>query len=140
VSVNSLSPPLEFAERFFDAVYAMSVFTHLPADLQRAWVHELSRVLRPDGLLLVTTHGDSYADRLNSEERKLYDGGELVVRRASVAGTNLCMTFHPEAYVRSRFAPGLELLEFVSAGAGVGDPRQDLALFRKRRVGGDLIL
>src|SRR5439155_14229287 len=55
--VNGPAPPLVFEDESFDLVYALSVFTHLTDDLQLAWRDELRRVLRPDGRLLLTTHG-----------------------------------------------------------------------------------
>jgi hypothetical protein len=82
-------------------------------------------------LLLLTTHGASYLERLTTEERKRYDAGDVVVRWAAVAGTNLCTTFHPETYVRERLAPELALLEFTPEGGAVGSPRQDLVVFRR---------
>ncbi|HEY3051246.1 MAG TPA: class I SAM-dependent methyltransferase [Gaiellaceae bacterium] len=130
-SVNGLAPPLGYEAGRFDLVYAVSVFTHLPHDLERVWIDELSRIVEPGGVLLLTTHGDSYADRLDPEERARYDTGEPVVRWPRVAGSNLCTTFHPEAYVRDHLAPALELLEFVPEGGTVGSRRQDLAVFRK---------
>jgi SAM-dependent methyltransferase len=130
-SVNELQPPLAYQSGLFDAAYAISVFTHLPEPLERAWIEELGRILRPGGLLLLTTHGDAYSDRLNPEERTRYLAGDAVVRWASVAGTNLCTTFHPEPYVRERLSPELDLLEFVSEGGTVGSRRQDLVVFRK---------
>jgi SAM-dependent methyltransferase len=130
-SVNRLAPPLAHRDEFFGAVYAISVVTHLPEALQRSWIAELARVLGPGGLLLLTTHGDSYADRLTPEERGRYDAGEVVVRWPAVAGTNLCTAFHPEPYVRDCLAPELELLEFAADGAAVGNPPQDLVLFQK---------
>jgi SAM-dependent methyltransferase len=134
-SVNGLAPPLGYESERFDLVYAVSVFTHLPYDLERAWIEELSRIVEPVGLLLLTTHGDSYADRLEPEERERYEAGEPVVRWPRVAGSNLCTTFHPEAYVRDRLAPAMELLEFASGGGTVGSRRQDLAVFRKPERG-----
>jgi len=130
-SANALAPPLAHGEESFDAVYGISVVTHLPEGLQRKWLAELARVLRPGGLLLLTTHGTSYAERLTADERARYDAGEVIVRWPGVAGTNLCTAFHPEAYVRDRLAPELELLEFSAEGAAVGSPPQDLVLFRK---------
>ncbi len=130
-SSNGLAPPLEYESETFDLVYAISVFTHLPEELESAWIAELGRILQPGGLLLVTTHGDSYLGRLNAEERARYLAGDPVVRWASVAGTNLCTTFHPDAYIRQRLAPRLELLEFVSEGGTPGSLRQDLVVFRK---------
>lgn len=129
-SVNGLDPPLPYASGLFDVVYAVSVFTHLPESRQRAWIEELGRIIRPGGLLLLTTHGDDYVDRLHAEERGLYERGELVVRWPKVAGTNLCTAFHPEPYVRARLAPRLALLELTAGGGTVGSRRQDLAVFR----------
>jgi len=134
-SVNELAPPLRYGDGQFGLVYAISVFTHLPRDLERAWIDELSRIVTPGGLLLLTTHGDSYADRLEPGERASYDSGEAVVRWPSVAGSNLCTTFHPESYIRTRFAPGLELLEHTPDGGTVGSRRQDLVVLRKPAPG-----
>jgi 2-polyprenyl-3-methyl-5-hydroxy-6-metoxy-1,4-benzoquinol methylase len=127
---NDLAPPLRSAAKSFDLVYALSVLTHLPVDLQHAWVQELTRVLRPGGMLLVTTHGERYLDRLNAAERDAFARGEVVVRFEQVAGTNLCTAFHPPAYVQETLARGLEVLDFVPEGAE-GNPHQDLFLLRK---------
>ena len=134
-SVNELTPPLRYEDEQFDLVYAISVFTHLPHDLERAWIDDLGRIAAPGGLLLLTTHGDSYADRLDAGERAIYDSGEPVVRWPAVAGSNLCTTFHPESYVRARLAPGLELLEHVPDGGTLGSREQDLVVFRKPAPG-----
>ncbi|HVM17815.1 MAG TPA: class I SAM-dependent methyltransferase [Gaiellaceae bacterium] len=128
---NGGDPPLPYPDGRFDLVYAISVFTHLTEPRQDAWLTELRRVLRPGGLLLVTTHGDRHADALAPDERARYDGGELVVRWESVAGTNLCAAFHPAAYVRERLARGLELLEHAAEGAAAGSPHQDLVVLRR---------
>jgi SAM-dependent methyltransferase len=134
-SVNELTPPLRYEDEQFDLVYAISVFTHLPHDLERAWIDELSRITAPGGLLLLTTHGDSYADRLDADERATYESGEPVVRWPGVAGSNLCTTFHPESYVRTRLAPDLELLEHTPDGGTLGSREQDLVVFRKPAPG-----
>jgi SAM-dependent methyltransferase len=130
-SVNGAGPPLEAAAGRFDLVYAISVLTHLPEEQGEAWLAELRRVLRPGGLLLLTTHGDAHADALSAEERRRYRAGELVVRRRTVAGTNLCAAYHPRAYVRERLARGFELLEHEPEGAAAGSPDQDLIVLRK---------
>ena len=127
---NALAPPLVFEDESFDLVYALSVFTHLTADLQLAWRDEVRRVLRPGGLLLLTTHGRSYVPRLDEDERASFERGELVVRWGDVAGTNLCSAYHPEAYLRDTFAAGFAFLELEAEGAR-GNPTQDLVLLRK---------
>ena len=129
---NGLEPPLVFEDESFDLVYALSVFTHLTADLQLAWRDELRRVLRPDGFLLVTTHGRSYLPRLEPDERDAFERGELVVRWGDVAGTNLCSAYHPERYLRETFAQGFAFVELDAEGAH-GNPTQDLVVLRTLR-------
>jgi SAM-dependent methyltransferase len=127
---NALAPPLVFEDGSFDLIYALSVFTHLTEDLQLAWRDEVRRVLRPGGLLLLTTHGRSYVPRLGEDERASFERGELVVRWGDVAGTNLCSAYHPEEYLRDTFADGFAFLELEAEGAR-GNPTQDLVLLRK---------
>ena len=128
--LNGLAPPLAFDDGAFDLVYGLSVFTHLPEELQVAWLHELSRVLRLGGRLLLTTHGDRYRDRLDPPERARYDAGEIVVRWQEVAGSNLCAAYHPSGSL-ARLADGrLEEIAFVSEGAK-GNPHQDVHVFRR---------
>lgn len=57
-SVNDGMPPLPFADDTFDVVFNHSVFTHLPENYQDAWLVELNRVARPDGVVLLTVSGD----------------------------------------------------------------------------------
>jgi SAM-dependent methyltransferase len=54
-----LMPPLPYRDAAFDLVFGISVMTHLAEDLQRAWLSELQRVVRPGGLVLVTFSGDT---------------------------------------------------------------------------------
>jgi SAM-dependent methyltransferase len=130
VAVNALHPPLAYAAATFDLCYGLSVMTHLPEDLQHAWVDDLTRVLRPGGFLLLTTHGDFYRPHLSPAEGRSYDAGQLVTRHEKVAGTNRCTTFHPPAYIRNALPRGLELLAHLPQGAR-GNPQQDLILLRK---------
>ena len=113
------------------SIYALSVFTHLTEPVGLAWIDELSRVLKPGGHLLITTHGDHYRDGLVARRP-----GPLRPRaRPSSAlpgreGSNDCATFHPPAYVRDRLARGLEVVDHRPEGA-LGNPRQDVWLLRK---------
>ena len=130
-TLNGLEPPLPFPDDGFDAVYGISVLTHLPEHLGLEWLAELRRVVRPGGLLLLTTHGDHYRERLTIPERTDYEAGRLVVRWGAAAGTNLCTTFHPAAYIAGTLAREFELLEHESEGAAAGTPWQDIVVLRK---------
>jgi SAM-dependent methyltransferase len=128
---NGLSPPLAFDDASFDLAYALSVLTHLPEKIQHEWMNELARVVEPEGFLLLTTHGESYVERLDDDERRRFASGELVVRWGEVPGTNLCTTFHPRSWVQESLLPhGFEEVEFVARGAA-GNPYQDLYLLRR---------
>jgi SAM-dependent methyltransferase len=124
--VNRLEPPLRYENDSFDFVYAFSVFTHLSEALQPAWIQELARVMAPGGYLLITVHGESFRSAMTTEERARFDGGDLVVRHSSMAGSNLCAAFHPLRYLEW-FSGGLELVEHMPARMG-----QDAVLWRKR--------
>lgn len=130
VSVNPAEPPTAFADQSFDAVYAFSVLTHTAGDLQRRWVEEFRRILAKDGVLIFSTHGEHYMPRLNRDERARFEGGELVVRFASAAGSNLCNAYHPESFVRRELAAGWQVVAFAPEGAR-GNPRQDAWVFRR---------
>jgi ubiquinone/menaquinone biosynthesis C-methylase UbiE len=53
--VNDIAPPLPFNDDFFDFIYCISIFTHLPENLQFAWLKEISRVMKVDGTALLST-------------------------------------------------------------------------------------
>jgi SAM-dependent methyltransferase len=133
VSVNALAPPLSYGNASFDLVYALSVFTHLPIEMQFAWRDELRRVMRPGGHLLLTLHGEAFTDGLTPEERAVREKSGCVVRWAEAAGANLCTTFHSPAFVRDRIADGWEIVEHVPCGAD-GNPPHDLVVLRKPRT------
>ena len=56
--VGPLLPPTEYQTDSFSMLYGLSVMTHLPLDVQRAWLIEIERVLKPGGLALLTFAGD----------------------------------------------------------------------------------
>lgn len=130
-STNRLQPPLSYAPASFDLVYAFSVFTHFPLELQRPWLDELMRIVKPGGHVLFSTHGDFWLPSLTEVEQQQYRRDELVVRHSIAAGTNRCAAFHPPAYVRRHLPPGAALVDHSPEGAR-GNPHQDTYLIRKQ--------
>jgi SAM-dependent methyltransferase len=125
--VSDLDPPLPYDAASFGLVYALSVFTHLPAPMQRTWIDELARILRPGGALLFTVSGEAYTDHLSAEEREAFRGGELITHFDEVAGTNMCAAYHPRRYVEERLLDGFEILEVVEPGREPGSSPASLA-------------
>ena len=66
---------------------------------------------------------------MSHPELALFNEGEMVARNAELSGSNACATFHPERYIREKFASGLELLRIVPGGAK--DVDEDAVLLRK---------
>jgi SAM-dependent methyltransferase len=130
VTRNELAPPFPYADASFGLVYALSVITHLPEELQQAWVRECFRVLRPGGFLLFSTLGEYYLglQRLTADERRAFHDGKLVVLYQESAGTSLCSAYHPEVYVRDTLAGEFDVVSFRAAAE---DGRHDMYLLRK---------
>jgi SAM-dependent methyltransferase len=50
-------PPLQHPDGFFDAVYAISIWSHFSDSAAIDWLREARRIVRPGGRLVLTTHG-----------------------------------------------------------------------------------
>jgi SAM-dependent methyltransferase len=108
---NDPMPPLPAEEASFDAVFAVSIFTHLSKAQHRVWSQEILRVLRPGGVFTFTVHGEEQAANLLTEERKRFDRGELVTRGGVSRGSRTYLAYHPEAFVRQGLLSGFEEAE-----------------------------
>ena len=130
VAVTQLEPPLPYRGGSFDLIYAFSVFTHLPEELQHEWMGECLRVLRPGAYLIISTMGEYYLglQRLTGSERDSFARGELVVLYGRSAGTSLCSAYHPPEYVRNKLGAAFDTVAFRPAVEG---GRHDIHLLRK---------
>ncbi len=54
---SPLMPPCPLGEASVDAAFSVSVMTHLALDVQRAWLGELARIVRPGGIVLMSFGG-----------------------------------------------------------------------------------
>jgi len=64
-TVNASRPPLIYEDDSFDLIIAVSVFSHLNEEYQFLWLEELSRILKPGGLLFITIHGKHAIELIN---------------------------------------------------------------------------
>jgi|SRR5208337_427662 len=115
---NDPFPPIDFHDGKFDLIYAYSVFSHLSEAAHMAWLREFYRIMRPGGLIVLTTRPRefiSYWPKLpyihRVDDKKAlseYDAGKLVHIPVS-GGDNLSDSFYgetaiPEAYIRSEWS------------------------------------
>lgn len=129
-SINNLEPPINYPDNKFDFIYALSVFTHLPKILQIPWLEEMRRILRPNGIIFISVHGNHYKHMLTLREQGLFDQGELIVHQEEIAGSNTCNAFHPKQYLVNNFAKVMKIIDIVPEGA-LGNPYQDAILLQK---------
>lgn len=131
--VNTLMPPLRYADESFDFSYAISVFTHLDEAEQFAWLGELQRVCRPGGLVCLTVQGeyclqfspDFTPEELRAAGFRFRERGDW----SGKTGDHSRMAFTTPEYVRERYAPYFEVLEYRVRGV---NDHQDLVTLRKR--------
>lgn len=117
---NELAPPTSYAGGSFDLIYALSVFSHLDEALQRGWLAEFRRLLRPGGILVLSVLGEQMRHRLDHGEQERFDRGEMIVQRPRMAGRNLCTVYHPRSYVT-----GTLLADFAEVReVDLGSPEQ----------------
>jgi 2-polyprenyl-3-methyl-5-hydroxy-6-metoxy-1,4-benzoquinol methylase len=150
---NSASPPLQYADAFFDFVYSISVFTHLPRKMEMDWLAELRRVIKPGGYLLLTTLGPHTLrrernakaagrfsfGRLRNElsrfraaalSRRLGKAGFVYSTRGGADGLPKFYgsSYHTHQHIRSRWGHILEILSIEDKGVA---GHQDLILCRR---------
>jgi cyclopropane fatty-acyl-phospholipid synthase-like methyltransferase len=100
---NSLKADLPYADDFFDVIYGISILTHLSEKLHYDWVKELKRILKPDGIMILTTQGDNYKVKLTENELRQYLSGNLIIRARVKEGHRTYSAFHPKSFMHQLF-------------------------------------
>lgn len=129
---NGLFPPTTYADQSFDIIYGISIFTHLSAPNHHNWFEELLRIARPGALLLLTTQGLAFKERLTVEENEQFDREELVIRGQVVEGHRVFSAFHPPELMRRLFGAQAEVLQLVEGAKKDWGIEQDLWILKKR--------
>ena len=141
-------PPSTYADGTFDLVINHSVFTHLTAEAQDAWLGELRRITSPGAIVLLTVHGaaewaqtvDGISDgdaRVASRwHEQLRRDGIVFIRDdhfiGSVHPDSYHTTFHAPWYVFEHWGRWFDVVAYVVSGVDV----QDLVVLR--RTDGDV--
>jgi len=143
-SVNNGLPPLDFPDGYFDLIFNHSVFTHLDATYQDAWLAELVRVAKPGGVLvlsvsgehpfseLVKAHRDAGADPTNLIEEFRSKGIVFIADDSWVGGPFpdfYHSAFHAPWYVFEHWSKFFDIKAFVTRGSL---DFQDYLLLRRR--------
>lgn len=129
-------PPTRFAEDFFDFVFGISVFTHLPEDMQFEWLDELRRITKPGAYLIVTTSGEAnYRPFPKELVDKADRDGFLYVDGSYGQSINLPAfyqnTFHKHDYIRREWSRYFEVLDIQTQRV---QRHQDTVLLRNTKA------
>ena len=116
-SINEIRPPLKFANDNFGLIYSYSVFTHLDEKTQFAWLEELKRVTKKDGILLITIRGKDDHEKVNLDdldEVELEKEGFLFKKSNRWnLGESYQTTFHTKKYILENYSKYFEILSYV---------------------------
>ncbi len=131
-------PPSRFPDQYFQTIVGYSVFSHLSEDACHQWMREFHRIIRPGGMLALTTRSRAFFDYCEAlvgtssytialshmfdsfaDARARYDAGEFVHSSKegvsggdARAGNFYGETFIPKAYAATAWADYFRLVEF----------------------------
>ncbi len=110
--INHDFPPLPLPEKSVDLIYSVSVFTHLPEEMQFQWLAELRRVLKPGGILVTSVHGESLFP-IAEEVNKFQETGFYYLKGDSTPGLPdyYQATFHTQTYVQREWSRFFKILK-----------------------------
>ncbi len=127
--VNETMPPLPFPDRFFDFVYSISIFTHLPEAMQFAWLEDINRVMKPGGRAVISTHSFG-APRKRKEEKLIARGFHHGGGKGAEGLPDFYQTsYHTREYIEREWAKVIAVESFVEKGV---NKDQNLVLCGRR--------
>ena len=111
-NLNSLDAQLPYEDNRIDVIYGISIFTHLSEQLHYDWYKKLYRILKPNGIMFLTTQGDNFKEKLTSAELKQYNNKQLIIRGNVKEGHRTYSAFHPKGFMENLFS-NVEILEHI---------------------------
>lgn len=109
---------LPYEDGCFDVVYAYSVFTHLPENVQDHWLAEIARTLKPGGLLIATVEPPRFIDyflQLRADDKKLHPWPAALARKIQ-ADAGMKQRLHEKGFV------------YIPTGDGVNETYGDCVM------------
>jgi SAM-dependent methyltransferase len=95
-----------------------------------AWFEELLRILKPDGIMYLTTAGKSFLFKLTEKEKIRFNNGELIIRSKTKEGHRTYSAFHPEGFMQKLFSR-CQVLEHIERTAKDHNTPQDIWILQK---------
>jgi ubiquinone/menaquinone biosynthesis C-methylase UbiE len=129
---NNVVPPLDFEKDALDVIYGISIFTHLSEKNHHLWMDEFHRVLKKNGIVFLTTHGEITKQKLSPEDQKKFDSSALVVQGFKKEGNRLFAAYQPYAFFKSLCEKhGFNILKHIPGEVVNNKPLQDVWILQK---------
>lgn len=126
--VNAEAPPLALPDNHFDLIYAISVFTHITSEWS-AWLLEMHRLLKDDGLLLASFLGEGMSQQIAGEPWREDRIGMNVLasgQRWDRGGPNVLLS---PWWIRAHWGRAFDIVT-IDVGSSTG--AQGVVVLRKR--------
>lgn len=110
---NEVNPPTRFENEVFDAIYGISIFTHLSEENHYNWINELHRIAKKGAVVILTSHGEFYKSKLIKSDQKKFEAHQLVVKGNTLEGHRTYAAYQPARFMRQLFEGKFEVLEHI---------------------------
>lgn len=110
--VQSHTPPLPFASDHFDLVIGFSVLTHLPIEQTSVWLNELNRILKPGGVLWISSHGQHFIEQLSKQEQTIIREQGAYTSTYQKSGHRMMSSYHDAKALKNLLKEAFDLLNF----------------------------
>jgi SAM-dependent methyltransferase len=138
LSNHAISP---FPNDFFNLIYGISVFTHIPNNDRKKWQSEFCRTLKPGGILVLSTHGRYYYQNLLKQEIKQLELNGFLDKVFPIdhnnkgVGDRNFSSYQTQEYLENQFSPLFTILHYYD---GVLFPEkmggQDLWILQRKQI------
>jgi len=130
---NNTMSHLNYDSNFFDFIFCISVFTHLNEKQQFKWLDELRRVLKTDGILIITFHGfESLAPKYQKRaiDQKIQKNGFALFPPSLLSRffNGYQTAYHTRNYVTREYSKYFKILKYIPKGL---NNLQDLVILKK---------
>jgi SAM-dependent methyltransferase len=134
-SVTPHIPPTSYHANKFDLIYGISVFTHLPEDMQFLWLEELRRISKPKGYVILTTHGEKHYSNFPADIIDIMNvKGFYYAEPGYNYGKSISLpdfyqnAYHSHKYISNEWGKYFNILDIQALGL---ENHQDIMLLQK---------
>ncbi|MGA3084394.1 MAG: class I SAM-dependent methyltransferase [Thermodesulfobacteriota bacterium] len=119
-TINFL-PPLPYTDNSIDFIFCISVFTHLPEDMQFQWLEELRRITKPQGIFIASIHGEGLLPTNDSEVLNNFTkNGFVYIKGGGTKGLPdfYQTTYHAKSYIDKNWSRYFNILNIQTRAIG----------------------